>query len=132
VRLLLDTHIVLWSLSDDAKLRPEVRAAMTEAEALFVSAVSIWEIAVKRALGKLRAPQDLAEVLLRTGVRPLSVTWAHAAAVAELPPHHGDPFDRLLIAQAKGEGLTMVTEDRSFAPYDVPTLGRRTVDRPPR
>jgi PIN domain nuclease of toxin-antitoxin system len=122
MRLLLDTHIVLWSLADDPNLRPAVRAAMEGAEALYVSAVSVWEIAVKRALGKLRAPDDLPDVLARTGVRPLAISWAHGAAAGALPPHHADPFDRLLIAQAQGEGLRLVTEDRAFRRYDVDLL----------
>lgn len=122
MRLLLDTHIVLWSLADDARLRPAVRAAMEEAETLYVSAVSIWEIAVKRALGKLKAPDNLTEILLRIGMHPMSVGWTHAAAVSALPPHHSDPFDRLLIAQARVERLRLVTEDRAFGQYDVDLL----------
>ena len=119
MRLLLDTHVVLWALADDPKLRPAARSAMQEAEALYVSAVTIWEVAVKRALGKLRAPADFADVVRRTGMLPLSITWEHAEAVGGLPLHHGDPFDRLLIAQARVERLRIVTYDRSFGLYYV-------------
>ena len=92
---------------------------MREAETLFVSAVTIWEVSVKRALGKLTAPANLADTLRRTGMQPLSITWDHAAAAGALPPHHSDPFDRLLIAQAQLEGLRLMSEDRAFRRYDI-------------
>ncbi len=119
MRLLLDTHVVLWALADSPKLRPAVRAVIEDAEAIHVSAASIWEIAVKRAIGKLTAPDDIAEVLAGTGVLPLSITWQHADAAGALPPHHADPFDRLLIAQARAENLCLVSEDRAFRRYEV-------------
>lgn len=119
MRLLLDTHIVLWAMADDPKLRPSARSAMQETKAIYVSAVSIWEVAVKRALGKLQAPADFADAVRRTGILPLAITWQHATAAGALPPHHSDPFDRMLIAQARLEGLRLVTDDGSFGLYDV-------------
>ena len=119
MRLLLDTHIVLWALADDPRLALSQRTTMREAEALHVSAVTIWEVAVKRALGKLKAPEDFPEVVRRTGMIPLSISWDHAAEAGALPPHHADPFDRLLIAQARVERLTMMTADRAFRSYEV-------------
>ena len=119
MKLLLDTQIVLWALADDARLRAAARVAMQEADELLVSAVSIWEVSIKSSLGKLRAPADLVEIVRRTGMHPLPITWEHAASAGLLPPHHSDPFDRLLIAQAQIERLRILTEDRAFAAYEV-------------
>jgi PIN domain nuclease of toxin-antitoxin system len=87
-----------------------------------VSAATAWEIEIKRALGKLDAPDDLADALAAGGYRPLPVSILHATIAGRLPPHHRDPFDRMLVAQAKLEGLTIVTGDRRIAGYDVPVL----------
>ena len=92
-----------------------------EAE-VFVSAVTVWEVSIKRALGKLDVPYTLFDRAREAGCIPLPVTWAHARAVEGLPPHHGDPFDRLMIAQARVERLTLLTADRAFAAYDVALL----------
>jgi PIN domain nuclease of toxin-antitoxin system len=119
-RYLLDTHVVLWWLDDDATLSERAREAITDpANEVVVSAASAWEIAIKRALGKLNAPQDLFDVLDAQEFSWLPVSIAHAAAVEGLPTHHSDPFDRLLIAQAGIEDLPIVTADGRFGPYDV-------------
>ena len=123
MRLLLDTHIVLWAMADDARLPRALRDAVAGAEALFISAATVWEVAIKSGLGKLDVPADLFDRAQAAGAQPLPITWAHARAVANLPPHHADPFDRLLIAQARAEGLTLVSVDRQFGAYDVALLG---------
>jgi PIN domain nuclease of toxin-antitoxin system len=119
VRLLLDTHILLWALADDPALRPAWRATLDEAESLYVSAATVWEIAIKRALGKLRVDGDPARAAREAGCIPLPITWEHGEAAGGLPLYHGDPFDRLLIAQGRLEGLTIMTADAMFARYDV-------------
>lgn len=116
---LADTHIILWSVMDDTRLRARHRAILASEATIFASAASVWEIAIKRGIGKLKAPDNLAALLPRMHFLPLNVTLEHAEAVAALPQHHGDPFDRLLIAQARLEGLTLLTADRHFALYDV-------------
>lgn len=122
MRLLLDTHVVLWAVLDDARLWPAARREIMAAEALFISAASVWEVAIKSGLGKLSVPTDLFDRAQAAGAMPLPITWAHAQAVRDLPPHHADPFDRLLIAQAICEGLTLVSVDRMVRGYDVPLL----------
>jgi len=123
VRLLLDTHAFLWWLADDAKLGPKARAAIAdERSAVFVSAASVWEIAVKRRSGKLDAPGDVADWIERCDFAPLSIDVEHAVAAAELPPHHRDPFDRMLVAQAQLEELTLVARDDAIDEYDVAVL----------
>jgi PIN domain nuclease of toxin-antitoxin system len=124
VRLLLDTCAFLWWLADDRRLGRRSRAALADPAArVFVSAATVWEIAIKSALGKLDAGSaDLAGEIVANGFRELPVSACHAAAAGALPRHHEDPFDRLLIAQAAGEGLTVVTRDPAFAPYGVPVL----------
>ena len=123
MRLLLDTHVLLWWLADDAGLNPNARSLISSAEStVFVSAVSAWEISIKQALGKLEAPDDLEAQLLRHHFSPLAISIGHALAAGALPRHHEDPFDRLLVAQAKLEGLTVATRDPRFEPYGVPTL----------
>jgi PIN domain nuclease of toxin-antitoxin system len=100
-----------------------VREALEDgANLVSVSAASLWELAIKQSLGKLRAPDDLFATVDRTGFAMLDVTARHAIAVAHLPFHHRDPFDRLLVAQAQLEGLTIVTRDRRLPKYDVPVL----------
>ena len=116
---LADTHIILWSISDDRRLSEQHRAILASDAVVFASAASVWEIAIKRSVGKLDAPDDLPTLLPRMQFQPLAVTLRHAHAVGALPLHHGDPFDRLLIAQARFEGLTILTSDSHFAHYDV-------------
>ena len=119
-RLLVDSHVLLWHLVDDSRLGPEPTAAIEAPNAeVFVSTASIWEIAIKTALGKLDAPDDLPARAEQAGFRLLSVIADHAWQVRQLPHHHRDPFDRLLIAQAQVEGLSIVTADSSFDAYGV-------------
>lgn len=123
MNLLLDTHVVLWALTDNPHLGKETRAAISDGQNLvFVSAVSAWEITIKRALGKLAAPDDLAVQLSAARFEGLDVTIEHALAVGGLPDHHHDPFDRLLVAQAQLMALTIVTHDLKVQRYDVATL----------
>ena len=119
MRLLLDTHVLLWWLTDSSELSPEARTAIAEPDNLvYVSAVSIWEIVVKLNLGKLDLPADWAGVLENEAFRKLPVTWDHALEVARLPNLHRDPFDRLLLAQAKSENLILVTHDDAVLQYN--------------
>jgi PIN domain nuclease of toxin-antitoxin system len=123
VRLLLDTHALLALLSSDYRLSPAARTAMERPDAqLIVSVVSVWEIAIKRSIGKLEAPDDIVERVDKAGAQMLSITPQHAHATGELPLHHRDPFDRLLIAQAQLEGCAIVTGDSAFPAYDVPIV----------
>jgi PIN domain nuclease of toxin-antitoxin system len=122
VKLLLDTHILIWAL-EGRTLLPEASARIANrSSTVYVSAASAWEIAIKRALGKLRAPDDLEEQVRRARFVPLPVTIAHGLAVGTLPDLHADPFDRLLVAQARVEGLTLVTRDARLHAYDVSVL----------
>jgi PIN domain nuclease of toxin-antitoxin system len=122
VNLLLDTHVLLWALADDPKLTAEARdAIVSDHNVVYVSAASAWEIAIKCALGKLRAPDDLADELEAADLLPLSITVDHALAAGALPRHHhDDPFDRMLVAQAQVEDLTIVTADAALKQYAVP------------
>jgi len=119
MRLLVDTHILLWALSDDPRLNSKERNALFEAQETIVSAATIWEISIKRALGKLKASENLLEYVKAAGYTPLSITWVHAEIAGALYPHHADPFDRLLIAQAQCERLTILTQDSIFRRYKV-------------
>jgi len=123
VRLLLDTQALLWWLAADPALGERARAAIADPDnEVFVSAASVWEASIKRALGKLETPGELAPLIPEEGFRQLSITAAHAEAAGSLPPHHRDPFDRLLVAQARLEGLTVVSADGRFQRYDIPVL----------
>ena len=118
MRLLLDTHIFLWAIIDSRKLKSNARHILTAASAVYVSAASIWELAIKVRLGKLHGdPLKMAEAIESSGFLELPVTSQHAARVALLPSHHSDPFDRLLVAQALVEPLVLVTADRVLAAY---------------
>ena len=122
-RFLLDTHVVLWALAEPAKLARPARSALEDAQnEVLVSVVSAWEIAIKRALGKLDAPDDLEAAIRMQGFEPLLLTFHHAAQAGGLPHHHRDPFDRMLIAQAQAEGLILVTRDSNIPLYGVRTL----------
>ena len=121
--LLLDTHILLWWLSDDPRLPVAARSAVSAPdEDVVVSAAAVWEIAIKKAAGRLDAPDDLLEVLATNDFQTLEMTAPHAMLAAGLPPHHADPFDRMMIAQARKEDLTLVSADRRFPLYDVQLL----------
>jgi PIN domain nuclease of toxin-antitoxin system len=123
VKLLLDTHAALWWLDDDERFgQAAARQLVDGSNQVLLSAAVVWEVAIKRAVGKLAAPVELAEALVGAGALPLAISLEHAAAVEGLPPHHRDPFDRLLIAQAAIEGAVVVTRDEAFRPYEVPLL----------
>ncbi len=118
MRLLLDTHVFLWAVADSRKLGAAARRLIEEADEVSVSAASIWEIAIKSRLGKLAGDaESLAAAIDDSGFAELPVTGRHAAAVARLPLHHADPFDRLLVAQALTEPLILVTADKTLARY---------------
>ena len=122
MRLLLDTNALLWWLADES-LSAQARDAVADpANLVVVSAASAWEISVKEALGKLAAPDDLEQQVAAGGFSPLPISIAHAIAAGQLPRHHEDPFDRMLIAQASAEGLTIVTRDKRFEDYGAALL----------
>ncbi len=127
MNLLLDTHALLWWLGDPERLSEAARQAIAAPHtAVYVSAASAWEIAIKTALGRLAVPSNtrdwLPQALVANRFTPLPITVDHALGVEHLPPHHADPFDRLLIAQALADDLTLVTSDPLLAPYGVPLL----------
>jgi PIN domain nuclease of toxin-antitoxin system len=123
VKLLLDTHAALWWLSDDARFGTTAANLMANASSqVLLSATVVWEVAIKRSLGKLDAPGDFAVTLLGAGAQALPVSIDHVGAVGELPWHHRDPFDRLLIAQAISEQAVLVSNDQVLRPYGVPLV----------
>jgi PIN domain nuclease of toxin-antitoxin system len=123
MRLLLDAHAVLWWLANDPALSEEARDAIADpSSAVFVSAATAWEISIKQALGKLDAPSDLERQIELNRFEPLAITIGHAYAAGTLPRHHDDPFDRMLVAQAMAEQLTVLTSDPRIPLYGVSTL----------
>ena len=122
MNLLLDTHAVIWFLEGTDKLRSEARTAIESAERVYVSSATIWEMAVKVARGRLVAPSDFPERLLDLGMLQLPLEWEHARVAGGLPLHHRDPFDRMLVAQAIVERLTIVTRDEDIERYPVPVI----------
>ena len=121
--LLLDTHALLWSVGDEDLLSPAAHEVLSAgAVPAYVSAASIWEIAIKRASGKLDAPENLLDKVAAARFIELGITFKHGLLAGALPPHHKDPFDRMLVAQAQSEGLTLITNDERIAVYDVPVL----------
>jgi PIN domain nuclease of toxin-antitoxin system len=125
--VVLDTHVWLWLVSEPERLAVRVRERLARSDSsLFLSAASSWEIAIKNHHGKLALPRHprefIAPRLLRDGIQSLPISHAHAAEVAGLPDHHTDPFDRLLVAQCRVEGLALATVDRKLAANDVPLL----------
>jgi PIN domain nuclease of toxin-antitoxin system len=123
LRLILDTHAALWWLSDDEQLGEDAARQLSDAtNQVLLSAAIVWEVAVKRSLGKLNAPPDFAAALLTGGAHALAITIEHAAAVERLPWHHRDPFDRILVAQAELEQATLVSRDEVLAAYGVPVI----------
>ena len=119
MKILLDTHVVLWWLMDDETLSPDVKGLIDTEPEVFVSSASVWEITVKAAVGKLPVPPDMNDALLASGLRELPIRSRHAWEAGALPLLHRDPFDRMLVAQARCEGLTLFTRDRSVQAYEV-------------
>ncbi len=122
MRLLLDTHVFLWWRDDSRRLKTSARRAIAEAQIVFVSAATAWEAAIKAALGRLQIPDTVEAGVIDSGFEKLPIGFSHAESAARLLPHHADPFDRMLVAQAKAEGLTLVTHDRRLAPYEIEIL----------
>lgn len=124
MRILIDTHIFLWWDQQLRRVPRPLRAAIEDgASEIYLSAASVWEIAVKRAIGKLRFDQPIVAAVMALGFEILPVTGAHAEHAGGLPRHHNDPFDRLLIAQATLEGMVLGTQDQLMRPYGVAVLG---------
>ena len=118
MRLLLDTHVFLWWLADDERLKSAERAAIRDPENdVYLSSASIWEIVIKEGLGRLRVPELPSVAASRLGLQPLPITFEHAEATAGLPVLHHDPFDRVLMAQARVESLTLVSYDEAIRVY---------------
>lgn len=123
MQLLLDTHALIWWLSNNSTISSEAKDAIADPDNIvFVSAASAWEIAIKKSLGKLQAPDDLKVQIEKKKFTPLAISIDHALTVEKLPLHHQDPFDRILIAQAISENLIIVTRDRKFEAYEVKTI----------
>ena len=122
MRLLLDTHVLIWWLEGNDRLSAEAATALRVTPTVFVSVVSAWEIAIKSSLGKLRLPGPVEEGLDHCGFLRLAIEFRHIAVLRGLAPHHRDPFDRMLVAQARAEDMVLVTADRRFEAYGVPTL----------
>ena len=120
MHLLLDTHTLIWWLVNNPNLSNTARDKISDPDKIvFVSAASAWEIAIKKSLGKLQAPDDLKQQIEKQKFTPLAINIDHALTIEKLPYHHKDPFDRILIAQAIHEGLTIVSRDRIFNTYNV-------------
>jgi len=123
VKLLLDTHAAVWYLAADRRLGAEaLNAIRSQSNQTLLSAVVVWEIAIKRALGKLPVDHRYLQLLVDHGARPLPISVDHARGVENLPRHHTDPFDRLLVVQARAERATIVTQDPRIGAYGVPVL----------
>ena len=123
MKVLLDTHILLWWLSADPSLPAPAEGAIADPDVeVWVSAVTAWEIAIERAAGRLEAPDDLLGALAASDFDSLPIAVGHALAAGALPDHHADPFDRMLISQARAEGLTLISIDGRFREYDVDLL----------
>jgi PIN domain nuclease of toxin-antitoxin system len=120
--LLLDTHVVLWWLADDPALPEAVSQRLDHEPNVYVSAATIWEVAIKQAIGKLHEPAGLPEIIRGSGFAELPISSQHAMTAARLPLIHRDPFDRMLVAQAQNENLTLVTRDARCQKYDVAVL----------
>lgn len=118
MRLLLDTHTLLWWNSDAPQLPQAFRAAISDpTNTVFVSAASIWEVAIKRRTGKLAFPGELSRAIEKLGFQPLAISITHAEATERLPLFHGDPFDRMLVAQSQVEDLVLLTVDKQVMRY---------------
>ena len=123
MKLLLDTHVLLWWLNAPSHLDPAAEAAISDgSNEIFVSAASIWEVAIKRSTGRLVIPMPLTSTMTKAGIAELPIRWNHVRRVARLPDHHRDPFDRMLVAQALEERLVIVTRDPLVSRYAGPTI----------
>lgn len=122
MRLLLDTHVVIWWLADDPALSGVTKALIDREPEIYVSAATLWEITIKQAIGKLKEPPDLPERVRDGEFRELPITFDHAIVAGRLPVIHRDPFDRMLVAQARCEDLTLVTTDDTIQRYEVAVL----------
>lgn len=120
--LLLDTHVILWWLTDDLTLSDEVKTRLDDEPDVYVSPASLWEVTIKQSIGQLSEPTDVAEEIGDSGFRELPITLHHAIVAGRLPLIHRDPFDRMLVAQAQCEGLTLVSRDPHVQRYDVGLL----------
>ena len=126
-RLLLDTHVLLWWLSDDPRLGQAARQAIANPKnQVYVSAASTWEISIKQSLGKLSAPDDMDGIVDEAGFDKLPITLFHGDQAGVLPKHHRDPFDRMLVVQAQSEGLVVVTNDEKIARYGIRVLNAKS------
>ena len=127
MNILLDTHVLLWWAVDDPQLPVRLRQALESPDnQVFLSSASVWELVIKQGLGRIRLPDEptdwLQAYLTQYGLLPLAIEHSHALAIRDLPPKHKDPFDRMLIAQAVCEGMTLATADQAIRQYDVPVL----------
>ncbi|HWM54268.1 MAG TPA: type II toxin-antitoxin system VapC family toxin [Solirubrobacterales bacterium] len=123
MKLLLDTHAMIWVFSAPGLLSAEARNAISaEGNEVFISVISPWEVEIKRAKKRLRAPDDLSDAVEAHRFQLLPVLLRHTKAIGSMPDHHGDPFDRMLVAQATVDGLTLVTSDRTLRRYPIATL----------
>lgn len=123
MRLLLDTHAALWWLHDDERIGADAaRQLSAGSNEVLLSAAVVWEVAIKQAIGKLRAPPDWVAVTLKAGARALPISLDHATLAGHLPAHHRDPFDRMLVAQAFSEGAAVVTRDDAIRVYGAPVV----------
>lgn len=122
MKLLLDTHVVLWWQVDDRRLKAKARAAIATADLVWVSAVSGWEASIKTALGRVRLDESFPLMVRTNEFTELPITLAHTERFAAVAAHHPDPFDRMLVAQAQIEDAILVTHDRAFEPYGIPVI----------
>jgi len=125
-RVLLDTGALIWWDANDPRLGGNARAEIQNADEVYVSAASAWEIVIKTALGKLHTTRLPSQAVADGGFREIPIAFEHTEAVAELPVHHSDPFDRLILGVARVEGLTIVTSDEVFGRYDLPLIDARS------
>ena len=125
MRLLVDSHVALWWLEDSPELGAECRKLIQDADEVYFSVVTPWELGIKRALGKITIPDGLAGALEAGGFLPLAISAAHAEVAPALPTHHRDPFDRMLVAQAQLEALVLVTSDDALRAYEVDCIEAR-------
>lgn len=126
MRILLDSHVALWWLDDHSSLGAECRGLIEQADEAFFSVVTPWELGIKQALGKLAMPDGLVDALRSGGFIPLYISVDHAEHAPMLPRHHRDPFDRMLVAQAQLEALSLATADEIFGAYDVELIDARS------